>query len=251
MPDEPPVTSAARSICGCLSGRQRGVEPRTIAARVPHRRSPLPKKAAASAAVFVPSLVVTALTGLTVGGGCAAKYSAARLEELLRGFVPVEAENLLVGLVARRRRRRLQARRRARARLHARLLPAARRRPGDVRPDRGDERAERRLRDGRHAAARALDRRVPGGAADRGARRRLRGGGRAGARGGRDPRRRAHDPRRRAEVRARRRRHGASRRHLAEERRAPGRRALPDEAARHRARARRRSGDISAGGRAG
>ena len=41
---------------------------------------------------------VTALTGLTTGGGCAAKYSAARLEELLRGFVPAEAENLLVGL---------------------------------------------------------------------------------------------------------------------------------------------------------
>jgi selenide,water dikinase len=41
---------------------------------------------------------VTALTGLTAGGGCAAKYSAARLEELLKGFVPVEAENLLVGL---------------------------------------------------------------------------------------------------------------------------------------------------------
>ena len=40
----------------------------------------------------------TALTGLTAGGGCAAKYSAARLEELLRGFVPVESENLLVGL---------------------------------------------------------------------------------------------------------------------------------------------------------
>src|SRR5713101_7916867 len=38
------------------------------------------------------------LTSLTVGGGCAAKYSAARLEELLQGFVPVEAENLLVGL---------------------------------------------------------------------------------------------------------------------------------------------------------
>jgi selenide,water dikinase len=38
------------------------------------------------------------LTGLTAGGGCAAKYSAARLEELLKGFVPVEAENLLVGL---------------------------------------------------------------------------------------------------------------------------------------------------------
>src|SRR5260221_2370701 len=38
------------------------------------------------------------LTGLTVGGGCAAKSSAARLEELLKGFVPVEGENLLVGL---------------------------------------------------------------------------------------------------------------------------------------------------------
>src|SRR5260370_37914804 len=31
-------------------------------------------------------------------GGCAAKYAAARLEELLKGFVPVEGENLLVGL---------------------------------------------------------------------------------------------------------------------------------------------------------
>jgi selenide, water dikinase len=38
------------------------------------------------------------LTDLATSGGCAAKYSAARLEELLRGFVPVEAENLLVGL---------------------------------------------------------------------------------------------------------------------------------------------------------
>jgi selenide,water dikinase len=41
---------------------------------------------------------VTSLTSLTVGGGCAAKYSAARLQTLLEGFVPVEAENLLVGL---------------------------------------------------------------------------------------------------------------------------------------------------------
>ncbi len=38
------------------------------------------------------------LTDLASCGGCAAKYSAARLEELLKGFVPVEAENLLVGL---------------------------------------------------------------------------------------------------------------------------------------------------------
>jgi selenide, water dikinase len=38
------------------------------------------------------------LTELATAGGCAAKYSAARLDELLRGFVPAEAENLLVGL---------------------------------------------------------------------------------------------------------------------------------------------------------
>jgi selenide,water dikinase len=42
--------------------------------------------------------VAVKLTELTGAGGCAAKYSAARLEELLRGFVPPEAENLLVGL---------------------------------------------------------------------------------------------------------------------------------------------------------
>jgi selenide,water dikinase len=39
------------------------------------------------------------LSGLEAGGGCAAKYSAARLEELLAGFAPAAAsENLLVGL---------------------------------------------------------------------------------------------------------------------------------------------------------
>jgi selenide,water dikinase len=42
--------------------------------------------------------VATSLTSLATSGGCAAKYPAARLEELLRGFVPAEAENLLVGL---------------------------------------------------------------------------------------------------------------------------------------------------------
>jgi len=42
--------------------------------------------------------VTKRLASLGVGGGCAAKYSAARLEELLKGFVPAEAENLLVGL---------------------------------------------------------------------------------------------------------------------------------------------------------
>ena len=38
------------------------------------------------------------LTSLARAGGCAAKYSAARLESLLSGLVPVEAEDLLVGL---------------------------------------------------------------------------------------------------------------------------------------------------------
>jgi selenide, water dikinase len=38
------------------------------------------------------------LTDLASCGGCAAKYSAARLEELLAGFVPADAEDLLVGL---------------------------------------------------------------------------------------------------------------------------------------------------------
>jgi len=38
------------------------------------------------------------LTGLEAGGGCAAKYSAARLEELLAGFLPAATDDLLVGL---------------------------------------------------------------------------------------------------------------------------------------------------------
>ena len=38
------------------------------------------------------------LTSLEAGGGCAAKYPAARLEELLSGFLPSSPEDLLVGL---------------------------------------------------------------------------------------------------------------------------------------------------------
>jgi selenide, water dikinase len=38
------------------------------------------------------------LTTLEAGGGCAAKYAAARLEELLAGFVPAAPDDLLVGL---------------------------------------------------------------------------------------------------------------------------------------------------------
>jgi selenide,water dikinase len=43
-------------------------------------------------------VLATKLTDLASSGGCAAKYSAARLEQLLAGFVPAHAENLLVGL---------------------------------------------------------------------------------------------------------------------------------------------------------
>src|SRR6185503_19386794 len=42
--------------------------------------------------------MTNSLTSLATSGGCAAKYSAARRQELLRGFVPAESENLLVGL---------------------------------------------------------------------------------------------------------------------------------------------------------
>jgi selenide,water dikinase len=42
--------------------------------------------------------VAVKLTDLVTSGGCAAKYPAARLQELLAGFVPAEAEDLLVGL---------------------------------------------------------------------------------------------------------------------------------------------------------
>ena len=41
---------------------------------------------------------VAGLTSLAKAGGCAAKYSAARLEELLAGIVPADAHDLLVGL---------------------------------------------------------------------------------------------------------------------------------------------------------
>ena len=112
------------------------------------------------------------LTDLASCGGCASKYSAARLSRSCAGFVPVEAENLLVGLAPSDDAAVYKLDDERALDLHARLLPADRRRPGRLRVDRGDERAERRLRDGRDAAARALDRRVPRGAPDRDARRR-------------------------------------------------------------------------------
>ena len=131
------------------------------------------------------------LTSLAKAGGCAAKYPAARLETAARRVRP----GRLGGSPRRprpgRRRGRLPPRRRARDRLHGRLLPTRRRRPAGLRRDRRDERAQRRLRDGRRAAARALDHGVPGGASDRDARRDPRGSGRGGPGGRSDPRRAA------------------------------------------------------------
>ena len=46
----------------------------------------------------VPVVETVALTSLARAGGCAAKYSAARLETLLAGLVTADAEDLLVGL---------------------------------------------------------------------------------------------------------------------------------------------------------
>src|SRR5947207_2926707 len=61
-----------------------------------------PRRSAAASTLGRPPLDIgtgrVKLTDLASCGGCAAKYSAARLEQLLAGFVPAEAENLLVGL---------------------------------------------------------------------------------------------------------------------------------------------------------
>ncbi len=116
---------------------------------------------------------------LVTAGGCAAKYAAGRLDELLAGFVPARGGEPPRRAQPGRRRGRLQARRRARARLHGRLLPARRRRSARLRRHRRGERAQRRLRDGRGAAARALDRGLSRGVAHERARRDPRRGGRA------------------------------------------------------------------------
>ena len=190
------------------------------------------------------------LTTLARAGGCAAKYSAARLETLLAGLVPADAEDLLVGL------------------------------------DPADDAAVYRLDDeraivftvdffpplvddprtfGAIAATNALNDVFAMGGAPLLALsvtafpeelpvevlgEVLAGARRARSCSGRDPRGRPHDSRQRAEVRARGRRPGASGTDLAEGRSTPGRRPLPHEAARHRPRAAGAAGRNRAGGRA-
>ena len=179
------------------------------------------------------------LTDLATAGGCAAKYSASRLEELLRGFVPAEAENLLVGL------------------------------------DPADDAAVYKLDDDRAlvftidffppivddpddfgaiAATNALNdvfamggtpllalsvAALPEELPTDVVRAIFDGAERQVPRGRSVARRGSHDPRRRTEIRARGRRDGRTRRALAESGLAGRRRALSDEAARDGARARR------------
>ena len=99
---------------------------------------------------------------------CQVPGGAARA--LLAGFLPADSADLLVGLdpaddaaVYRLDDERAIV-------FTVDFFPPRRRRPSGVRRDRRDERAQRRLRDGRYAAARALGRGVPRGAADRDAR---------------------------------------------------------------------------------
>ncbi len=47
---------------------------------------------------YSPDVTTVPLTSLAKAGGCAAKYAASRLEDVLAGLVPADAEDLLVGL---------------------------------------------------------------------------------------------------------------------------------------------------------
>ncbi len=156
------------------------------------------------------------LTSLAVAGGCAAKYAAGRLEELLAGLVPADAENLLVGLdpaddaaVYRLDDERALV-------FTVDFFPPVVDDPADF----GAIAATNALNDvyamgGLPLLAlsvAAFPEELPTELLAAIMRRR----GRGGARCGRDSRRRAHDPRRRAEVRARRCRHGRAGRRLAE-----------------------------------
>jgi selenide, water dikinase len=95
MPEEPPVTSALGMGGVYHEGHVAGASNRES---VRYLSLPPDCAAALQGRRSIVAGVAVRLTELTGAGGCAAKYSAARLEELLRGFVPPEAENLLVGL---------------------------------------------------------------------------------------------------------------------------------------------------------
>ena len=101
------------------------------------------------------------LTDLTGSGGCAAKYSAARLAELLAGFVPAdEPRTCSSGSRLPTTRPSTGSTTSARSSSPSTSSRRSSTIPADFGAIAADERAQRRLRDGRHAAARALGRRV-------------------------------------------------------------------------------------------
>ena len=135
------------------------------------------------------------LTDLATAGGCAAKYSAARLEELLRGFVPAEAENLLVGLDPADDAAVYKLDDERALVFTIDFFPPIVDDPDDF----GTIAATNALNDvfamgGQPLLALSVAA-LPGGASDRSGARDLRRRRPAGARGGRDPRGRPHDPR--------------------------------------------------------
>ena len=173
------------------------------------------------------------LTDLASCGGCAAKYSAARLEELLAGFVQVEEENLLVGLGTPDDAAVYKLDDERAIIFTLDFFPPIVDEPGDY----GAIAATNALNDvfamggtpllalSIAAFPEELPMEMLGEI--------FSSRGRDRAQGGRAARRRPHDPRRRAQVRPRRGRDGAPGGDLDEGGRAAGRRALPDEAARH------------------
>src|SRR4051794_41286545 len=88
IPDDPPVINAL-GIEATL--KESGAAARTHEQH--HRSSPCDGGSFGAAV----TLAEGKLTDLATAGGCAAKYSASRLEALLRGVAPAEAGNLLVG----------------------------------------------------------------------------------------------------------------------------------------------------------
>jgi selenide,water dikinase len=108
MPEEPPVTSAdaTRRVSqnATKAAEGEGVAAFVLLGERRWGKESLRGICSPAGAGLLPcahtlaSVTETALTALAQAGGCAAKYSAARLETLLAGLAGTDAEDLLVGL---------------------------------------------------------------------------------------------------------------------------------------------------------
>jgi selenide,water dikinase len=84
--------AAEGAAAAVVRGEEKGTDLSTPLLRWPLlRSSPLPSP-------YISGVETVPLTSLARAGGCAAKYAAARLDTLLAGLVPAEAEDLIVGL---------------------------------------------------------------------------------------------------------------------------------------------------------